>query len=51
MNSFYCNLAQENIKKRKRKRKRERVKNAIVLKKNPKMPKKPNFKKAVIAGS
>jgi hypothetical protein len=58
MSSFYSNLAQEDTyqkrRRRRRRRKRERVKNAIVLKKKPKnaqkRPKKPNFKKAVIAG-
>jgi hypothetical protein len=37
-------------KKKKQTNKQMRVKNAIVLKKFPKRPKKPNFKKAVIAG-
>jgi hypothetical protein len=50
MSSFYSNLAQEDTKNTKNK-KQMKEKNAIVLKtKSQKRPKKPNFKKAVIAG-
>jgi hypothetical protein len=42
MSSFYSNLVKEDIKNTEK-----RVKNVIVLKKSPK---KPNFKKTVIAG-
>jgi hypothetical protein len=45
MSYFYSNFAQEDTTNTKKKKKQMRVKNAIVLKKSPKKPQKPNFKK------
>jgi hypothetical protein len=52
MSYFYSNLTQENTKntKKEKRKKEKRMKNAIVLNKSQKRPKKPNLKKSGYSG-